>query len=32
MSKEFPVVRQIQKAMQGIYLMENKSAGDVKIF
>ena len=32
MSKEFPVVRQIQDAMQGIYLMENKSAGDVKIF
>ena len=32
MSKEFPVVRQIQEAMQGIYLMEHKSAGDVKIF
>lgn len=32
MSKEFPVVRQIQNAMQGIYLMEHKSAGDVKSF
>lgn len=32
MSKQFPVVRQIQEALQGIYAMEHKSAGDVKIF
>jgi pentatricopeptide repeat protein len=32
MSKQFPEVRQIQEAMQGIYSMEHKSAGDVKIF
>lgn len=32
MSKEFPVVRQIQDATQGIYSTEQKSAGDVKIF
>jgi len=32
MSKQFPAVRQIQEAMQGIYAMEQKSAGDVKIF
>jgi hypothetical protein len=32
MSKEFPVVRQIQEAMQGVYSMEQRSAGDVKIF
>lgn len=32
MSKQFPAVRQIQEAMQGIYAMEHKSAGDVKIF
>jgi len=25
------VVRQIQKAMQGVYSMEQRSAGDVKI-
>lgn len=31
MSKQFPEVRQIQEAMQGIYSMEHKSAGDVKI-
>lgn len=32
MSKEFPVVRQIQDATQGIYSTVQKSAGDVKIF
>jgi tetratricopeptide (TPR) repeat protein len=32
MSKQFPEVRQIQEALQGIYAMEHKSAGDVKIF
>jgi tetratricopeptide (TPR) repeat protein len=31
MSKQFPEVRQIQEAMQGVYAMEQKSAGDVKI-
>jgi tetratricopeptide (TPR) repeat protein len=31
MSKQFPQVRQIQEAMQGVYSMEHKSAGDVKI-
>ena len=31
MSKQFPQVRQIQEALQGIYSMEHKSAGDVKI-
>lgn len=30
--KQYPVVRQIQEAMQGIYAMEQRSAGDVKIF
>ena len=30
--KQFPAVRQIQEAMQGIYAMEHQSAGDVKIF
>lgn len=30
--KQFPVVRQIQEAMQGIYSLEQQSAGDVKIF
>jgi uncharacterized protein HemY len=30
--KQYPVVRQIQEAMQGIYSMEHQSAGDVKIF
>jgi len=32
MSKQFPVVRQIQEALQGVYSIEHKSAGDVKIF
>jgi tetratricopeptide (TPR) repeat protein len=32
MSKQFPEVRQIQEALQGVYSMEHKSAGDVKIF
>jgi hypothetical protein len=32
MSKEFPVVRQVQEAMQGVYAVEQRSAGDVKIF
>jgi tetratricopeptide (TPR) repeat protein len=32
MSKHFPVVRRIQEALQGMYAMEHKSAGDVKIF
>lgn len=31
MSKHFPQVRQIQEPLQGIYSMEQKSAGDVKI-
>jgi tetratricopeptide (TPR) repeat protein len=31
MSKQFPEVRQIQEALQGIYATEHKSAGDVKI-
>ncbi|MDH4163491.1 MAG: tetratricopeptide repeat protein [Nitrospirota bacterium] len=31
MSKQFPQVRQLQEALQGIYSMEHKSAGDVKI-
>jgi tetratricopeptide (TPR) repeat protein len=31
MSKQFPEVRQIQEALQGVYAMEHKSAGDVKI-
>src|SRR6266498_3338798 len=31
MSQEFPVVRQIQEAMQGVYSMEQRSAGDVRI-
>lgn len=30
--KQYPVVRQIQEAMQGIYSMEQQSAGDVRIF
>jgi tetratricopeptide (TPR) repeat protein len=30
-SKQFPAVRQIQVAMQGVYSMEQKSAGDAKI-
>jgi hypothetical protein len=32
LSKEFPAVRQLQEAGQGIYSMEYKSAGDVKIY
>ncbi len=32
MSKQYPAVRQIQDAMQGIYATEQRSAGDVKIF
>jgi tetratricopeptide (TPR) repeat protein len=32
MSAHFPAVRQIQVAMQGVYSMEERSAGDVKIF
>jgi tetratricopeptide (TPR) repeat protein len=32
MSKHYPVVRRIQDAMQGMYAVEQKSAGDVKIF
>lgn len=32
MSKQFPQVRQIQDALQGIYSREQKSAGDVRIF
>jgi len=31
MGKHFPEVRQIQEAMQGVYAVEHKSAGDVKI-
>ena len=31
MSKHFPAVRQIQVAMQGVYSMEQKSAGDARI-
>ena len=31
MSKQFPQVRQIQEAIQGVYSMEHRSAGDVKI-
>ena len=31
MSGQFPAVRQIQNAMQGVYSMEQKSAGDVKV-
>ncbi len=30
-SKQFSSVRQIQIAMQGVYSMEQKSAGDAKI-
>jgi len=32
MSAEYPVVRQIQEAMQGVYSMEQRSAGDVRMF
>jgi tetratricopeptide (TPR) repeat protein len=31
MSKQFPEVRQLQEALQGVYAVEHKSAGDVKI-
>jgi tetratricopeptide (TPR) repeat protein len=31
MSSEFPAVRQIQEAVQGVYSMEQRSAGDVRI-
>jgi tetratricopeptide (TPR) repeat protein len=31
MSKQFPEVRQIQEAIQSVYAVEHKSAGDVKI-
>lgn len=31
MSTQFPAVRQIQNALQGIYSIEQKSAGDVKV-
>ncbi len=31
MSEQFPAVRQIQVAMQGMYSMEQKSAGDARI-
>jgi len=31
MSQEFPVVRQIQEAVQGVYSVEQRSAGDVRI-
>ena len=31
MSRQFPAVRQIQVAMQGVYSMEQKSAGDARI-
>jgi tetratricopeptide (TPR) repeat protein len=31
MSREFAVVRQIQEAMQAVYSMEQRSAGDVRI-
>jgi tetratricopeptide (TPR) repeat protein len=32
LSEQFPAIRQIQVAMQGIYMREQRSAGDVKIF
>lgn len=32
LGKQYPAVRQIQEAMQGIYSMEHRSAGEVKIF
>jgi tetratricopeptide (TPR) repeat protein len=32
MSRQFPVVRRLQEALQGVYAMTHKSAGDVKIF
>ena len=32
MRNQFPAVRQIQVTMQGVYAMEQKSAGDAKLF
>ncbi len=32
MRNQFPAVRQIQVSMQGVYAMEQKSAGDAKLF
>ena len=32
LGKEFPAVRQLQEAAQGIYSTEYRSAGDVRIF
>lgn len=32
MSKQFPAIRQIQIAMQGVYSMEQKSAGNANLF
>lgn len=32
MREQFPAVRQIQVCMQGVYAMEQKSAGDAKLF
>jgi len=32
MHNQFPAVRQIQVSMQGVYAMEQKSAGDAKLF
>jgi tetratricopeptide (TPR) repeat protein len=32
MGKQFPAVRQIQEALQGIYSMDHQSAGDAKLF
>jgi tetratricopeptide (TPR) repeat protein len=32
MRNQFPAVRQIQISMQGVYAMEQKSAGDAKLF
>lgn len=32
MSRQFPAVRQIQASLQGVYAMEQQSAGDAKIF
>ena len=32
MGKQFPAVRPIQEALQGIYSMEHQSAGDAKLF
>lgn len=32
MGRQFPALRQIQMALQGVYAMEQQSAGDAKIF